>query len=266
MTDKPLFSIIVVSYNASTLIRDTINSILKQTYDDYEIVVKDACSKDDTIEQIPDSDKIRLFQSNDTGIYDGMNQAIKVANGKFLHFLNCGDVFSDENVLQKVAIYIKKNNINNGIVYGNSMMSNGIRKQPSVIRAFFLFRTPLCHQSMFFAKSVFDDYGLYNLEYKIASDYDCTLKAFRNGVQFSYINITICDYLGGGVSESEKGVQLKKQEYKQIHKEYYSGGERFLFNVILLLSLKKIRYWMNSKKSPKFVQNLYHLVVNKINK
>lgn len=266
MNDKPLFSIIVVSFNASTLIKDTVNSILMQTFDDYEIVIKDACSVDDTVAQIPSSDKIRLIQSKDSGIYDGMNQAIKESKGQFLHFLNCGDVFASNDVLCKVAAFIRSSDITNGIIYGDCLMGSVYKKQPSTITPFFLYRTPLCHQSMFFSKKVFDDFGIYDLSYIIVADYNCTINAFRNNVKFFYLNIPICAYLGGGVSESEKGIEIKKKEYKRIHKIYYSNWERIKYEILIALSLRKLRYWVISDDSPKIMREMYHRVVNCVNK
>lgn len=266
MTAQPLFSIIVVSYNASVLIKETINSILSQTFDGYEIVVKDALSKDDTIEQIPTNDKIRLFQSKDSGVYDGMNQAISEARGQFLCFLNCGDVFASDDVLEKTAEYINFSNITEGIVYGDCIMWGVYRKQPSKITPFYLYRTPLCHQSMFFSKSVFEKYGLYDLSYKILADYNCTLNAFRKKVPFFYINLPVCTYLGGGISESKQGVEIKTQEYKEIQKIYYSRWERIMYETLVILSLKKLRYWVMSDKSPKMLRDAYHKTVNHINK
>lgn len=266
MTDNPLFSIIVVSYNASALIKDTVDSILKQTFDDYEIVVKDACSTDDTIAQIPESDRIRLFQSKDSGIYDGMNMAIKEAKGKFLHFLNCGDKFASVDVLERVAGFIRSSAIRNGIIYGDCIMNGVYKKQPSRITPFFLYRTPLCHQSMFFSKTVFSELGLYDLSFRIAADYDCTVKAFKNHIPFYYLNIPICRYLGGGISDSAKGIQIKTKEYQRIYKTHYSAWERFKYEVLVILSLRKLRYRVLSGKSPKFLREMYHKTVNKINK
>lgn len=266
MTKKTLFSIIVVSYNAADLIRDTIDSILRQTYADYEIIVKDACSDDNTVGQIPDSDKIRIFRSKDSGIYDGMNQAIREARGQFLHFLNCGDKFTSDDVLEKIAARIDKEKITDGILYGDCIMDGAYKKQPSAITSFFLFRTPLCHQSMFFSRSVFTDYGLYDVKYQILADYNCTVCAFRNKVPFYYCNIPVCTYLGGGISESEKGIMIKKQEYKQIRKAYYSRWERFKYELLLILSLRILRNWIVSQRSPKFLRNWYYKAVNRVNR
>lgn len=266
MTDNPLFSIIVVSYNASALIKDTVDSILRQTFDNYEIVVKDACSTDDTIAQIPESDRIRLFQSKDLGIYDGMNMAIKEAKGRFLHFLNCGDKFASVDVLERVAGFIRSSEISGGIIYGDCIMNGVYKKQPSRITPFFLYRTPLCHQSMFFSKTVFSELGLYDLSFRIAADYDCTVKAFKNHIPFYYLNIPICRYLGGGISDSAKGIQIKTKEYQRIYKTYYSVWERFKYELLVALSLRRLRYWVLSDKSPKFLREMYHKTVNKVNK
>lgn len=266
MTNNPLFSIIVVSYNASTLIRDTVDSILRQTFDDYEIVVKDACSTDDTIAQIPESDRIRLFQSKDSGIYDGMNMAIKEAKGRFLHFLNCGDKFASDDVLERVADFIRSSAISGGIIYGDCIMNGVYKKQPSKVTPFFLYRTPLCHQSMFFPESVFSKLGLYDLSFRIAADYDFAVKAFKNHIPFYYLNIPICRYLGGGISDSAKGIQIKTKEYQRIYKTHYSVWERFKYEILVTLSLRRLRYWALSGKSPKFLREMYHKTVNKINK
>lgn len=266
MTNNPFFSIIVVSYNAAALIKDTVESVLKQTFDDYEIVIKDACSTDDTIAQIPQSDKIRLFQSKDSGIYDGMNMAVGEAKGRFLHFLNCGDRFASDDVLEKVAAFIRSSAISGGIVYGDCFYGNIYRKQPSRITPFFLYRTPMCHQSMFFSRIVFDELGMYDLSFRIAADYDCTIKAFKNHISFFYLNIPVCRYLGGGVSESAKGIQIKTREYQRIYNAYYSDWERFKYEILVTLSLRRLRYWVLSSKSPKFLREMYLKAVNRVNK
>ena len=90
---NPLFSIIVVSLNAGEELLHTIDSILKQTEQGYEIIVKDGFSSDGSIEQLPSDDRIRLFQQKDKSIYDAMNQAVQYASGEYYLFMNCGDYF-----------------------------------------------------------------------------------------------------------------------------------------------------------------------------
>ena len=110
------FSIITASYNPGDKIEKTIHSVLEQTFRDYEIIIKDACSTDGSVENLirkPEvekeiaSGKIRLFVQPDQGVYDGMNQAITQAGGDFLLFLNCGDTLHDAEVLQKVEKFLQ---------------------------------------------------------------------------------------------------------------------------------------------------------------
>ena len=100
--DTPFFSIIVVAFNAAKTIRTTVDSVLAQSFQDYEIIVKDACSDDGTLEQVPEDPRIRVYSTKDKGIYDGMNEAVGYARGEYVQFLNCGDLFYDSEVLRKV--------------------------------------------------------------------------------------------------------------------------------------------------------------------
>ena len=95
----PVFSVVVVSLNAEKLIRSTLDSVLSQTFEDYEVIVKDGLSTDGTVNQIPSDDRIRVFVQKDTGIYDAMNQATSFTRGKYVLYLNCGDVFASSNVI-----------------------------------------------------------------------------------------------------------------------------------------------------------------------
>ena len=90
-----MFSIIVVCLNPGNKLKMTIDSIRMQTYDNYEIIVKDGMSEDGSVETLPQDERIRLFQKQDKGIYDAMNQAAEHINGRYVYFLNCGDVFND---------------------------------------------------------------------------------------------------------------------------------------------------------------------------
>lgn len=263
---KPYFSVIIVSYNAGITIEQTIQSVLSQSYDNYEIIVKDAVSKDNTLSYIPKSDKIKVYSEKDTGIYDGMNSAIKYASGKYLIFLNCGDCFASSEVLQKVyekSIAMQEEDC---IIYGDYIRNEVLFKQPSKIYDFYLYRTPLCHQSMIFARTLFEKYGGYDLSFKICADYDFTVKTYKDKMPYVYIDIPICKYLGGGVSESKKGSKIKNNDYKVIKKKYFKKRERFFYSIKIFFSFRKLRSLLISDKSPKWIRKLYRKIVNKINK
>ena len=82
------FSVITVTYNAGDKLKETVTDVLKQTYDNYEILIKDGLSSDGSLEKVPDSSKIRVESCKDSGIYDAMNQAVSMATGDYIIFMN----------------------------------------------------------------------------------------------------------------------------------------------------------------------------------
>lgn len=262
---KPFFSIIVVSFNAEGLIKKTIESVLSQDFADFEIVVKDAQSSDDTLAEIPQDERIRVYSEKDAGIYDGMNQGVAYASGKYLLFLNCGDYFASDDVLSRIHEVAKFCDESNTIVYGD-YRRGGIRaKQPGKLTPFYLYRTPLCHQTVFFGSGIFKNVAVYDTQYKILADYDLTLKSYFADANFVYCPCIVSDYLGGGVSESEKGRVIKQEEYTVIRNIYFSKQQQKAFNLKLALSLKGFRQKLTGSKSP-MVRKLYRKLVNLVNR
>ncbi len=264
--NSPFFSIIVVSYNAKDVIRATIESILMQQFGDYEIIVKDACSSDGTVEMIPQDERIRLYITKDSGIYDGMNEAITYASGQYLCFLNCGDVFASDDVLGKVYESVRQCTDTNKLLYGDCIRKDGLCRQPDKMTNFYLYRTPLNHQSMFFGKEALARWGTYDTKYRISADYDCTVRMFKKGVEFIHCPVIVCRYQGGGVSESEKGLKIMKAEAAQIRNEHFSLSEKKRYDLMLMLSLPGFRRKLVSTKSPKWIRKLYRRLVNLMNR
>lgn len=263
---KPFFSIIVVSLNAENSIKTTIDSVLSQDFSDFEIIVKDALSTDKTLAQIPYDKRIHIYSEEDSGIYYGMNQAISYSSGKYLLFLNCGDYFTSNTVLSEIYKIAKFENDNNTIIYGDYQRSGIKAKQPSKLTSFYFYRTPLCHQTIFFGSGVLHRFSGYDTKYKILADYDLTLRAFCNSITFIYCPIIISDYLGGGVSESAKGEILKAEEYSAIRNTYFSKKHQKIFDFKLAISLKGLRQKIVSDNSPLWLRKIYRLLVNIINK
>ncbi len=262
---KPFFSIIVAAYNAESTIEDTLRSVLAQSFQNYEIIVKDGGSQDQTLSRIPPSEKIRIFSSVDGGIYPGMNEGIEKASGQYLCFLNCGDFFYDDHVLERVYEIASTLPNNRTVLYGNYSRKGVLFKQPSSITPFYLFRTPLCHQSMFFGKVLFEEFGGYDTSYRISADYRHTLHAYFNNVSFVYCDHPICTYLGGGASETKKGIAVKKAEYKRVKAIYFKKSIRIWYNVKLFFSFRKLRQLIVSDRSPAWIRKAYRCLVNKIN-
>lgn len=231
------FSVIVVSLNEEERIGETIQSILSQSYKNFEIIVKDGCSTDDTIKNIPDDDKIKIFTQKDTSVYDGMNQAMKHITGDYVMFLNCGDLLYDNMVLKNVADFFNKNNLNlNSVIYGDYCKDGKIYKQSPKIDKLYLLEAGLCHQSIFIGSNAVKNFEKFDTSLKICADYDSMVKALVNGARYCYIDMPVCVYAGGGISETGNAINQVKMEGKIIRKKYFS----FAYNILYyLIKIKK---------------------------
>lgn len=258
------FSVITVSYNAEKTIKDTIESTLNQVYFDFEIIVKDGLSNDETISVIPKDSRINLVESKDQGIYDAMNQAINASQGEYLVFMNCGDKFANDKVLQHVDAFISRNP-NTDIIYGNYFVGGEIYRQPEQLSNFYLYRTPLCHQSMIIRRKLFYKIGFYNTEYRILADYEFTQRAWWSKNIFEHVDIPICSYLGGGVSETEEGIKQKEIERRKILINFYPTKIRLKYDLILMASQRRLRIWLMNGNGPDWLRKLYRKVSNYMN-
>ena len=263
---KIKFSIITVTLNAEKELPITIKSILEQTYSCFEVIIKDGMSKDKTLELIPIDERFSVVSKEDKSVYDGMNQAIEEATGDFVIFMNAGDVFYNSEVLKDIVTYIECNNISDPcVLYGNYCRSGEyVQNQKQKLDDFLLYRRPLCHQSMIYHKELFNTYGTYNTEYKISADHDLTLRLWFKKIQFYHTGLVICQYVGGGISETEKGITLAREEKKKILKSCYSPTTRFRYNFIIAMSFSGFRAWLDSKNSPAVLRNAYRGLRNRL--
>lgn len=259
---NPFFSIVIVCLNAGTMLKMTLDSTLSQTNTEYEIIVKDGLSTDETLMYVPDDIRIKLISKKDKSIYDAMNQAIELTSGKYIIFMNCGDIFSSNTVLDEVKEGTGDNNF--GMIIGDYKRDNVIRRQPEKITRFYMFRTPLCHQTIFFNGAILRNGNIYDISYKILADYNLELQILSKAVT-KHINTVVCTYLGGGISESDEGKRLKKFERNKILRNHYSRIERIFYGFAWRLTLPSLRgHIANSRYG--ILNSTYHKIVNKINK
>ena len=242
------FSVITVCFNAGEKLKNTIDNILSQNFDDFEIVVKDGGSRDDSLKSIPENEKIKVYSEKDAGIYDAMNQAVKKASGDYVIFMNCGDYFFDENVLKKTAEFINENP-GKKIYYGDAFFCNAnqIISQPKEIPESVCYRHMPNHQSCFFERSLWDDDG-FDLKYKIRADYDFFLRCFFvKNIRPSYIGITVSKYEGGGYSESKENIKKNELEHREIVVKYMGEKRANHYKRIMVLTLAPLRTWIAQK-------------------
>ena len=192
----PFFSVIVPTLNSALTLYSSIKSIIDQTYLDFEILIIDGCSKDNTITIAKNfnDDRIKIYIEQDNGVYDAMNEGIKNAEGKWLYFFGSDDVLYDNKVFEDVMNCIQKSH--SDFVYGNVVMKNGknIYDGEFTIDKLYMQKN-ICHQAIFYSKSIFEKVGIYNLRYKIWADWDLNIRCFLNpSIKIVFYDKIICIY------------------------------------------------------------------------
>lgn len=208
------FSIIIPTYNSGETLERCLKSILEQDFTDYEVLVIDGVSSDNTLTIAEEFQQLHsnifLFSEMDGGVYDAMNKGIDRSNGNWVYFLGSDDTLFDKSVLFRVARCFKPAD---EIVYGNVVMRG--KNQWNLDNVIFdgeynlekFIDRNICHQSIFFHKSVFIKNGNFNIKYPTNSDFDFNLRCFAN-IQFKYINIIIANFYVGGLSTIVEDVQF----------------------------------------------------------
>jgi len=166
-------SIITICYNEPD-IEKTCESIASQTYQDFQWVVIDGGSDNETIDVLNKyKNKINIFVSEeDNGVYHAMNKGIGLAGGEYLHFLNAGDCYFDKNSLQNIV----KDLVSSDIVFGDLKFFQGdksfVKEYPDEIPYGWLESDSLPHPASFIKKELFKKYGLYNEKNRVVSDWE----------------------------------------------------------------------------------------------
>lgn len=253
------FSIVVVCLNAGERLKMTIESIRKQTCEDYEIIVKDGMSTDGSIEALPQDERIHIFREKDKGIYDAMNQAVERVSGEYVYFLNCGDVFYDKNVLRKVKEQMETENIEGRpcIFYGDiheHLTGERVASNPSM-DAFGCYRNVPCHQACFYAAELMRE-KKFEIEYKVRADYEHFLWCFFVGkARTVYMPLLIADYEGGGFSETKENRKRSAKEHTEIVGKYMSAGQVLKYRIIMIVTLSWFRTWLARNEVTAHVYN-----------
>lgn len=225
MKDDVKLSIITICYNIKDEIERTCQSIITQTNLDFEWVVIDGGSTDGTLDILNNyKNRIDVFVSEpDNGIYNAMNKGIKLARGEWLIFMNGGDEFAGNDVINQ--FYNLKYLNNSDVIYGNSLRvienKSHESKYPSYIDKMFFFKDNLNHQSCFIKRNLFSIYGLYNENYAVISDWEKFLIFKIHNCTFSYMNVFVAKFYAGGISSSRK----LQNELQTLRLKYYTDKE-----------------------------------------
>lgn len=209
-TDTPKVSVITVNLNNDSGLELTLNSIFAQTQHDYELIVIDGDSSDNSVEIIKrHSGKIAYWISeSDTGVYCAMNKGIEKAKGEYCFFLNSGDYFVNNSVMENVF----RNKPTGDIVFGNLIVMTqnkiaGIIKGKEHNTFLDIYSSLIKHQASFIKRELFSRFGLYDESLKISADWAFFIKTIGlNSTSLQYVDVDIAFFDNDGMSNHNPGL------------------------------------------------------------
>lgn len=213
-----ILSIITICRN-EPFITETCESIIAQTNQNFEWIVIDGASTDDTLAKLePYKHRVNIFISEpDNGIYSAQNKGIRHAHGKYLLFLNGGDLLYAPDTIDKVMPYLK--NGQECVFYGDSYRLFAtpeqcfIKTYPNTITKDFFLTNTLGHQSCFIHRNLFEKYGPYREDFKIVSDKEKWLAFISGDATFNHIPFPCSQFRMNGISNN-KDDKLKAEKLK----------------------------------------------------
>lgn len=244
-------SIIIATYNSAKTVRDTLESVLSQTFKVYEYIIKDGGSTDATLDIAREYEprfegRMRIISERDKGIYDAMNKGIEASTGDIVGILNSDDFFSSNDVLETVAArfledptieavygdvhYVRADDISKRIRYYSSRHFNRKKMLMGYMPA---------HPSFYAKKECFQKYGTFDTTYKIAADFENLLRLIYIGdIKTSYIPKDFVTMREGGLSSS--GFSSKKLIMKEHFRAFKENGIKYNKVLYMFRYLDKI--------------------------
>lgn len=239
-----LISVVTINYNDHAGLDRTINSVLSQSYSEFEYIVIDGNSNDGSQEIIEKNSKriSKWISEPDTGIYNAMNKGIRMATGEYCIMMNSGDVFYSSNVLKKAS---KKLAGGADIYNGNAIYVNGnkqiewYRKGHKDISTLHFFRSSICHQATFIKTDLLKKY-FYDESLRMVSDWKFWIQTIcKDHVSYKTMDIDICCFDTGGLTNKRQDVGIL--ERRKVLSELFSPEEIDRYNKLLLKG-RKIKF------------------------
>lgn len=263
-----LLSIITVNLNDSVGLRKTIESVISQTFDNYEYIVIDGGSTDGSVEVINLFEKniTHWVSENDNGIYNAMNKGIQFSKGEYILFLNSNDCLVDNTILFNIF----EKGYTEDILYGSMNVWKsgeliGLATTPDTISLRTLFEGTIHHQAAFIKKELFDRYGLYLEHFKICSDLEFWIRAvIINNCSTRFLDLIVSDFDMGGITGNMDYEALTKQEKTDIFNSFFP--KRILDDYEAYIKIKRdfqILFWAHSKAYINSPIQLFYRIASK---
>ena len=238
-------SIITINYNEAIALQQTIDSVRSQTYQDYEHIIIDGGSTDESVAYIKSYAEVypslKWVSEQDMGVYDAQNKGIDRAEGEYCFFLNAGDVFATSQVLEKML----STPTYTDLLYGNlKVVQKGKQvgyckgvEQPTFLD---LYNSCLKHQATFIKRSLFERFGVYDASLRIVADWEWFFRvaAFHDDIILEYRNVDVAEFDNDGISN--RSPQLCKEERQLVLDRYMP--KRMQKDYLLLMKYRNLRY------------------------
>ena len=209
-------SIIIATFNSEKTLRNALDSVLHQSYQDWECLVVDGASKDDTIEIVKEyvkkDSRFRYISEPDKGVYDAFNKGWKMAKGQWIHYLG------DDDVLTKKGIddLMKHEDSSIDVLSGHCY----VKKINGEIKPSYTHGMKGCHQGKLMRRSILERYGGFDTSYRILADLDLMNRLSNDGIPVEIINTFVAIFSMGGLSQNLKGINMRFKERIKIYKHY----------------------------------------------
>jgi glycosyltransferase involved in cell wall biosynthesis len=240
----PKFTVITITYNAESVLENTIRSVASQTYQQIEYIIVDGASKDGTMEIVKKYNKYisKVVSEPDKGLYDAMNKGITMATGDYLCFLNAGDRFHENDTLQQIAQSITEKELPD-ILYGETAIVDKtnhllhmrrLRVPRNLTWKSFKNGMLVCHQAFFVKRTLAEP---YDLSYRFSADFDWCIRMMKKAQVLHNTHLTIINYLNEGVTTRNHRASLLERFH--IMRHYYglfsttTHHIKFVFRLLL---------------------------------
>lgn len=246
-------SIITATYNSGATLRDTLQSVLNQDYSDYELIIQDGGSSDNTKDIVNEfipkfGGKLKWYSEKDNGLYDAMNKGIAHASGDVIGILNSDDFYTDSSILKRISEGIGDQDV----VYGDLVFVDPIDTS-KVIRQWkgsqhipgaFMKGWHSAHPTFYARKKLFEDLGGFDTTFDVSADFELMFRFLeKGGAKNKYIPHTFVKMRFGGESTGslKKIIQGNKNVLRAFKKNGYSVPPFYLFRRLAPKALNLIK-------------------------
>ena len=214
---QTLITIIIASYNSGKTIRKALQSVKDQSFQDWECLVVDGASKDDTINIVTEysshDHRFRYISEPDSGIYDAFNKGWRNAFGEWVYYLGSDDWLETDGL----SGLVREIDDNNAIISGDTILvrTDGTKRvlesgMPKLG----------CHQGMIMRRNVIEEMGGFDMKYHIIADYDLIVRTLNAGKGMKLVHVLVANFQIGGTSQALRNVWVYTKERYDINKKF----------------------------------------------